>query len=172
MRVEVAGEANSTGFEIYDRRGRQSQTDNYRDGVLNNSLVALALILFYSLFCGILFFILFLTSKGKFALYGFLAALLGLIISFIISQRNSACQWHACEHKVIRLLESELDINLENLKKMSRISPNCGCSSRFIQFFTTARPTGNQLQETIRVAKDFENKLNQKQYFIRMPLFR
>src|SRR3989338_6669215 len=38
-------------------------------------------------------------------------------------------KWHACEHKVENLLRSRKEITIENLKKISPISKNCGASA-------------------------------------------
>lgn len=49
-----------------------------------------------------------------------------VFILFLASRCRQIREWHACEHKAINLLRSSASINMENLKKSSRINSHCG----------------------------------------------
>lgn len=49
-----------------------------------------------------------------------------MFLAFLVFVYKSDREWHACEHKVVNLLQSSLVINEKNLKKASRINFRCG----------------------------------------------
>lgn len=74
------------------------------------------------------------------------------------------CQHHACEHKLLNLLENGEQVTLETLQKISFISKGCGTAKFFIpQEKTLSEPTLEQYQETLRVAEEYFKKLKEKE---------
>lgn len=65
-------------------------------------------------------------------------------------------QWHACEHKVIQLLEKQLEPTLANLQKMPMTSPECGAS--FYQNAFLKEPSLEKLIEGLRVVQEYYQK--------------
>lgn len=54
-----------------------------------------------------------------------------LFLLIIENKFNPSCmrQWHACEHKIINLLESDEDLTIENFKKAPHFHPRDGSKS-------------------------------------------
>jgi len=57
----------------------------------------------------------------------------GVLEIFKFSFIKTLKQWHSCEHKVINVLEEELDPTLENLRNMSSFSFACGSQGCFVK---------------------------------------
>ena len=127
------GSANSTGFEIKGL-GIEVQSKKYQE---DDSRAFMRLSKRFG-FIGLLLFLFsayghFLLTWHKVDIFRLCVSMVFLIILdmfiyvfFIVFLNREAVQWHACEHKVVHLLNKELDLTMENLKRMSRLHPYCG----------------------------------------------
>ncbi len=216
-KLEISGSANSTGFVI---KGSKIVISSKEHGLTRKlglrfylSLVFVIMpcwsVIFMSYFFPDKLLDLIVNINWPFSLrttfalpYLWLAAS-GFIYMFTLSKRTK--QWHGCEHKVASLIESGLVLAMENLKKMSRVTLDCGSQTSFCsiiasfvtflllnftmiglewqlslypsvfiflyvlldalsfplptQYLVTQEPTEEQLQEGLRVAKEFKAKL-------------
>lgn len=66
-------------------------------------------------------------------IFGFILSIFSLLSAYVLIYtiltpiyRKGALEYHACEHKVIALLERDLSLTLENLKKMPSLMIGCG----------------------------------------------
>lgn len=237
---EFGGESNSSGFEIescetigseivadiIEAKSRDYNPDAFTRKITSKKTKIIRFIFLFFLCSAVLVGSQFLftgklivaAEKGFFFIrvyFNFWLGLISLCIAMIINDYPGsykvARQWHACEHKVIRLFEKKLELNLKNLKKMRRVHLRCGdspvgeylfekvivififvaaylVSLYFMRLdfsfglaligivaviliiiwgliayvFTTAKPTEKQLEETLRVAKEFKIKLEEQ----------
>lgn len=63
-------------------------------------------------------------------------------------------QWHSAEHRVIRLLEGKLPLDLENARNVTDISPRCGGDNALL-----STPEDFQLLEVLEVGKRIRDQL-------------
>lgn len=81
---------------------------------------------------------------------------------FFPKMDERACQYHACEHKLVHLLEDRKLVTMEALQKISFIHERCGIDEFFLQEKTLALPTPGQYQETLELAEEYFRKLKEK----------
>jgi hypothetical protein len=131
----LAGDSSQTGFIIKQNQERIS-TPGFKPMKSNErytELFSIANLLFVIiLLCTI--FAAILTDSGIgwsfLVFYALLFLLFGILIFFGkkasgLSDKKNA-QYHGLEHKVAKLLETGLPINLQNLKAMPRVHISCG----------------------------------------------
>lgn len=139
------GQANSTGFEV-SGDGIIVYSKNYRRNKLELRLPLIVWIVFL-IFYAFLVAGHFLITKEReitidffsvIVLSLFMINILGLINDFVefFGGTSKCLQWHACEHKVIRLLDKNLPLTLENLKKMKKEHLWCGTLIRMLILVT------------------------------------
>lgn len=63
-------------------------------------------------------------------------------------------QWHSAEHKVNRLLEEKLPLNLENARNITDISPNCGGNNELL-----STPEDFQLLEVLELGERIQSQV-------------
>ena len=128
------GQSNSTGFEIKGSgikvHSKKYQEDNSEELMrVSKRFGFIGLLLF--LFSAYGHFLLLIRHKigaSRLCLSTIFLIVLDLLIYafFILFLEKESAQWHACEHKVANLLNKDLDLTMENLKRMSRLHPYCG----------------------------------------------
>lgn len=72
-------------------------------------------------------------------------------------------QYHACEHKLIGLLENTgngEELTVERLRKMSPVTMTCSCGE--IQEMLLAEPSEEKLLEALEVGREYRRKLEEK----------
>jgi len=116
------GSANSSGFEIKGS-GIKVQSKKYQE----DDSEAFARFSKRFGFIGLLLFLFsayghFLLTWHKVDIFRLCVSMVFLIILdifiyvfFIVFLNKEACQWHACEHKVINLFNERRDLTMENL---------------------------------------------------------
>lgn len=133
MRLDITGDADSTGFRI--KRGKfRARSRNYQRNSQHQDLPIKKLeiffyrLIFFSLAGHILLSFLIWNGIFRFCLSMILLVILDLCIygAFACFLDKEFRRWHACEHKVIHLINKTPDLTLENLRKMKRLHGNCG----------------------------------------------
>lgn len=67
-------------------------------------------------------------------------------------------EWHACEHKLIKLLVKKCrEITFETLLKESYTDEHCGRQNRHLK-----KPSEEKIRETLRMAEEYYKKLSSK----------
>lgn len=215
-RIVDHGSANNGGFKIWNKN-IIIESKGYKTGKWMYRSIFIARISFFFAFSCLLIIAHFWIIKGENLIVNLFSVICLIVVALIISRLGQRVlesllgykkifQWHACEHKVIHLINKNLPITFENLRKMKRISLECGtfiftlgCSVAmlfylafnqsqivrytgqqvfywifaillimsvifflpsiiFQYFISTAEPTEEQLEETLRVAKEFKAK--------------
>lgn len=68
-------------------------------------------------------------------------------------------EYHACEHKLIHLLERNQEVNLENLRAAPIFTPLCGKGKN--QALILAEPSTEKLMETMEAARAYFQKVDE-----------
>lgn len=63
-------------------------------------------------------------------------------------------KWHSAEHKVNRLLEEKLPLNLENARNVTDVSPNCGGNNELL-----STPEDFQLLEVLELGERIQSQV-------------
>lgn len=137
MRAKIKterGQANSTGFKIqaYGIEVRSanylSEDDKWHERYMAKKFVLYWFILnfiFLAVHCCLFFKI----NIVRFLLSMFLLFIVVTFVAVVITgfvHGKRSLQWHACEHKAGNLLDSNLDLTLDNMRKTSRFHSRCG----------------------------------------------
>jgi len=138
----LRGRSNFLGFVIYDGSGIEASSRGYNIGKLIDISAALASVIL--IISGI-----HLGATGANLLVIIVFLISGTICFgtlYYINGRQFVAEWHAVEHKLIRLLENGDELTLENLKKSPIESSYCGSGNADIR-----EPSSDKLQEAIIV---------------------
>ena len=125
----VSGKANMRGFILTFQNKKTFCTSSFEQSELQFSEKEKILLrtanryLLSSISIGIVFAI--FSKSPLFAVPIFLLGIT-LGIGFYFYHLKDSIEWHALEHKSATLLEANIPVNLENLKKMTSINIACG----------------------------------------------
>lgn len=178
-----AGQAYKDGFEIFDSKNLILVRKN-KDGIFSKKINGKEIndkkkkisILFWGIaavYLGIFLYIFCFFQNIWLAFQIYLIFSLGIAFSLLTylgvkikkARRETAemkkdksfpilKQWHACEHKLIYLLETGKKVTLETLKDAPIFSYTCGAGV-LGQKDWVAPPTEEQLKVTLKVAKEY-----------------
>ncbi len=190
----IGGHANTTGFVIRDKgQGIIKKTKGFKEDIWNKkpfrklNMVLVSVFRLVIMAISVFFLIKFLLNPWWISLFigaivglgaiCFSDLLLRLIISIFMIGKKDFREYHACEHKVINLLQSEpmlwamaekkdmpvyfwgvveKQITIENLQNEPSIHPGCGSGPWFVQkYFTTKEPSREKLEEALEIALEY-----------------
>ncbi len=194
----MGGHSNSTGFVIREKsqeitiksKGFKEGFWDKKPGLVINAIffgalklaIMVVMVFFLIKFSPHPFLInLFLGIICGFGAICFMDFVLRFLVSVLIIKKHNLREYHACEHKVINLLQSEemlwamaekkdmpvyfwgvveKQITIENLLKESPIHPGCGSGPWFVQkYFSTKEPSREKLEEALGVALEYCRQL-------------
>jgi|Deesub1362B_J571_1020462.scaffolds.fasta_scaffold19782_2 hypothetical protein len=164
----LGGLANEKGFGLIDfKNGIRVQTSNFSWSFYHYLIILDRWIsLFFALLClGSFYWYLLNFSPAALIIFGIVSLFL---VARLVWGLISACffkeeidpqleEWHACEHKLVNLLAEKKELTLDNLKRASFFGSYCGSENRYL-----AEPSSEKLEETLRVGKQYYQKLNQR----------
>lgn len=152
--INLCGEANETGFYIFDRKNKiYIKTKDY-SRTWKKIFIYLIFVVFPINF-----------SMGIFNLnFGlFISISVFLVLLSVRTREKNSCEWHACEHKIIRLLERYDETTLEALIKEPSFDDHCSWGRW--QSYGLREPSLEKLKETLEIgnkAKEYYKKLSSK----------
>lgn len=139
MDISIRGLTNPTGFKIIDFDNNiVVKSEGYSDNDENWPKLL-------KMICKIIYF-----DRRK-------TIWLWAIIEKFLSVKyiRDTSEWHACEHKLIKLIVKHQKITFEMLSKEPDTTEYCGRQNRYLK-----EPKKEKIKETLRVAEEYYKKLS------------
>lgn len=159
MEINLGGESNFTGFEIYDENGRKIKTSRYKETETAYRPVMKRNV---CLILGGGFLALYLcTISGILILSYILLSTVGFYFLLDGAYREyKRLQWEAAKKKLIWILVNEIPLSFHNLKEAPIEESDCGNIKRKIK-----EPNNRQLEKALQVGKRYIEYHNSSSLF-------